>query len=147
MTVQFRNVDAQWTDPIETWPYEALVTTIERGLVSDWQPIFRDIEKNPWGRTARRLEKYLGYSEHAAEVRLFGAALKRARELQWEKEKDEVAKRIRTAIERSGVSAAEFSQRVGTSPSRLSTYVSGQVVPSATMLVRIESQASEDTSS
>lgn len=142
MTVQFRNVDAEWTDPVETWPYEALVTTIERGLVSDWQPIFREINARPWGKTARRLESYLGYSEHRAEVRLFGAALERARELQREREKDEVVKRIRAAIEKSGVSAAEFSKRVGTSASRLSTYLSGQVVPSASMLIRIESAGS-----
>jgi transcriptional regulator with XRE-family HTH domain len=36
------------------------------------------------------------------------------------------------------VRAAEFAKNIGTSASRLSTYASGQVVPSATMLVRIE---------
>jgi DNA-binding transcriptional regulator YiaG len=147
VSVRFRNVDADWADPIETWPYEALVTTIERGLVPDWQPIFQDIENNPWGRTARRLEAYLGYSDHVAEVRLFGAALERARARQLEAEKEEVAKRVRSAIEHSGLSQAEFSKRIGTSPSRLSTYASGQVVPQATMLVRIENEASKQPAS
>lgn len=39
MALQFRNVDASPKDPVGTWPYEALVAAIERGLVPDWQPI------------------------------------------------------------------------------------------------------------
>lgn len=35
MPIAFRNVDASPTDDIRTWPYEALVTVIDRGLVAD----------------------------------------------------------------------------------------------------------------
>jgi transcriptional regulator with XRE-family HTH domain len=44
---------------------------------------------------------------------------------------------IREAIQRSGLSQAEFASRIGTSPSRLSTYASGKVTPSATLMLRI----------
>jgi DNA-binding transcriptional regulator YiaG len=138
MPVVFRNVDARWEDPVTTWPYEALVTTLERGLVSDWQPVLREIAAHPWGKTARRVEKYLSYSEPEGLNIFFAAALQRARDNADRAERDEVAIRVRAAIARSGLTAAEFAKNIGTSASRLSTYASGQVVPSATMLVRIE---------
>ena len=33
MPVAFRNVDASPTDDVRTWPYEALVAVIDRGLI------------------------------------------------------------------------------------------------------------------
>ena len=50
MPVEFRNVDASPEDDVRTWPYEALVTVIDRGLVADWQPIFAEVRRSPWGR-------------------------------------------------------------------------------------------------
>jgi DNA-binding transcriptional regulator YiaG len=145
MPVVFRNVDARWEEPVTTWPYEALVTTLERGLVSDWQPVLREIASHPWGKTARRVEKYLSYSEPVGLNIFFAAALQRARDNAERAERDEVASQVRDAIARSGLTAAEFAKNIGTSASRLSTYASGQVVPSATLLLRIESQASPST--
>lgn len=49
-----------------------------------------------------------------------------------------MAARVRAAVDRSGLTNAQFAALVGTSASRLSTYLSGQVTPSAAMLVRIE---------
>jgi DNA-binding transcriptional regulator YiaG len=138
MPVVFRNVDARWEDPVVTWPYEALVTTLERGLVSDWQPVLREMKTNPWGKTARRVEKYLSYQEREGLNVFFAAALQRARGNAETTEREQVALRVREAISRSGLTAAEFAKNIGTSASRLSTYASGQVVPSASMLVRIE---------
>jgi hypothetical protein len=140
MPVVFRNVDAKWEDPVDTWPYEALVTTLERGLVSDWQPVLKEVQAHPWGKTARRMENYLSYQEPRGLNVFFAAALERCRENAEASEVEEVARRVRDAIERSGVTAAYFAQSIGTSASRLSTYATGKVVPSATMLVRIESQ-------
>lgn len=45
---------------------------------------------------------------------------------------------MRAAVEHSGLTNAEFAALVGTSASRLSTYLSGKVTPSAALLVRIE---------
>jgi transcriptional regulator with XRE-family HTH domain len=41
----------------------------------------------------------------------------------------------------SRLSRAEFASRIGTSPSRLSTYVTGKVTPSAALLVRMRRTA------
>jgi hypothetical protein len=141
VNVAFRNVDARPSDPVATWPYEALVTAIDRGLVSDWQPIFAEIRRLPWGPTARRVERYLSYRESDGVSTLFGLAIERARRDAESAERDAVARRVSAAIARSGLTADAFARLVGTSPSRLSTYVNGRVVPSATLMARIESVA------
>ena len=50
----------------------------------------------------------------------------------------EVAGRVRAAVARSRLTNRDFAQLIGTSASRLSTYLNGKVTPSAAMLVRIE---------
>lgn len=49
-----------------------------------------------------------------------------------------VPRRIREAIGRSGRSLRSIADDIGTSPSRLSTYATGKVQPSAAMLIAIE---------
>lgn len=79
MTVSFRNVDADPGDDVQTWPYEASVTVIDRGLVPDWQPVFSEIRRSPWGPVARRVERYLAYREPDPVGTLFRLAIDRAR--------------------------------------------------------------------
>lgn len=145
MALTFRNVDASPTDPVATWPYEALVAALERGLVSDWQPIFAEIRRQPWGSVARRIESYLSYERLPGVAVLFELAIERARMRAEEAERAEVAQRVRAAIAASGMTAAQFAETVGTSASRLSTYANGKVSPSAAMLVRIERAAGAST--
>ena len=52
------------------------------------------------------------------------------------------AARVRAAVDRSGLTNAQFAELVGTSASRLSTYLSGKVTPSAALLLRMERAAS-----
>ena len=141
MAVQFRNLTTTWHDPIDQWPYEAVVTTIERGLVADWQPIVKDIRMRPFGRIASYVAHYAKAPDDDAAAAFFSEALRRARADQEDSERDEVIKRIRLAIESSELSQGDFAKVIGTSASRLSTYLSGAVTPSATMLIRIENVA------
>lgn len=138
MSISFRNVDADPSDEVGTWPYEALVTTIDRGLVADWQPLFVEMRRSPWGPVARRIERYLSYREPDGVSALFRLAVDEARRRNELSNKAEVAARIRGAVERTGLTAAEAAKLAGTSASRLSTYMNGSVTPSAAMLVRIE---------
>ncbi|MEZ5171118.1 MAG: helix-turn-helix transcriptional regulator [Acidimicrobiia bacterium] len=138
MPVRFRNVDASPDDDVGTWPYEALVTVIDRGLVPDWQPILAEIRRSPWGPVARRVERYLSYRDPDGVGTFFELAIDRARADADDAARAEVATRVRDAVARSGLTSAQFAQLVGTSASRLSTYSSGTVTPSAAMLVRIE---------
>lgn len=138
MPVTFRNVDASPADDVRTWPFEALVTVVDNGLVSDWQPILAEIRRSPWGNVARRVERYLGYRHPDGASTFFALAIEHARLEADLADRNQVAERLRSAASRSGLSNAELARRVGTSASRLSTYLSGKVIPSAAMLVRIE---------
>jgi len=138
MPVSFRNVDASPEDDVRSWPYEALITAIDRGLVSDWRPIFAELRRSPWGRVARRVEHYLSYRENDGVSTLFSLAIERARADADNADRADVAMRVREAVARSGLTKSEFARLVGTSPSRMSTYLNGKVTPSASMLVRIE---------
>ena len=139
--LRFRNVDAEPTDDVRTWPYEALVTAIDRGLVPDWRPIFAEVRRSPWGSVARRVGRYLEYREPDGVGTLFALAIERARADAELADRADAAARVRAAVERAGVTKAEFAALVGTSASRLSTYLNGKVVPSAALLVRIERTA------
>ncbi len=138
MAVGFRNLTVSWSDPFDLWPYEAVVTTIERGLVSDWRPIIKDLRERPFGRIASYVEHYVKNPDDEAAGALFAAALAKARKDREEAKREELAARVSRAISASGVSTTEFASRVGTSASRLSTYANGHVMPSAALLVRKE---------
>ena len=137
MALNFRNVNASPSDPVATWPYEALVTAIEQGLVPDLRPIFDELKVDPWGPVSRKIQRYLEYAPRDGVTVLFRLAIDRARDNAEARERALVAARVRGAIEASGVTAGQFAERVGTSASRLSTYARGTVTPSAHMLIRI----------
>jgi hypothetical protein len=141
MSVTFRNVDASPTDDVGTWPYEALVTVIDRGLVHVWQPIFAELRRSPWGKVARRVEQYLSHRDSDGVTALFALAIERARVDAKQADRAEVAARVRDSVAASGLTKSAFARIVGTSASRLSTYLSGKVTPSAAMLVRIDRAA------
>jgi DNA-binding transcriptional regulator YiaG len=137
VTVQFRNVNVGGDD-LETWPYEAIVTLVERGTIGDWARLGRAIRASPWGPVARQVEEYLAYSDEPGVAALLSRRIAQAREEQARQERDEVATRVRQLVGRSGLSRAQFAERIGTSRPRLSTYCSGTVTPSAALLVRME---------
>lgn len=143
MSLQFRNVDADPAGPVEQWPYEALVTAIERGTISDWARITKQISISPWGPVARQVEEYLSYDSPYGVAPLLQRAIARARRDAESRERREVAAEIRNHVGRSGLTQAEFAARVGTSRSRLSTYCTGSVMPSAALMARMRRVAEQ----
>lgn len=137
MPLTFRNLDVKPTDPVRAWPTEAIQTALERGDLDDWRRIAAEIDREPWGTTTRQVEEVLGYSRPYGVAELMEHVIARARERRASREREIVAEEIRRAISRSGLSRAELASRLGTSSSRLSTYASGKVVPSATFMVRL----------
>ena len=137
----FRNIDASPADPVESWPYEGLVTAMERGYLSDWKRIAAAIRAAPWGLTARSVLGYAEYGEESGVAALLSETVRRARAHQEAEERQEVAVAVRSAITESELTGKLFAVEVGTSASRLSTYATGQVQPSAAMLIRIQSTA------
>lgn len=137
MSLAFRNVTADPAEPVASWPYEALVTAIERGLVADWARITAEIGREPWGAVARQVEEYLSYERPYGVAPLLDRAIARSRAAAEEGERAAVAADVRDLVRRSGLDREEFARRVGTSRSRLSTYAGGSVTPSAALVERM----------
>lgn len=137
MTVSFRNVDVDPGSPVETWPYEAIVTLIERGGIRDWVLLTRAFDRDPWGVVARQVEEYLSYESPHGVGPLLERAIARSRREAEQRERSEVADEVRELVAASGLTTAELASRIGTSRSRLSTYRSGTVTPSAAMMARL----------
>jgi DNA-binding transcriptional regulator YiaG len=136
--LRFRNVDAAPTDPVETWPFEGVLTAVERGTLVDWRRLLDSVRRDPWGPVARQLEQALVVAQPYGTTALLERAIRRAREQAVNAERVEVARRVRAALEASGLDRAAFAEHLGTSTSRLSTYLTGRVAPSSTLLVRME---------
>jgi ribosome-binding protein aMBF1 (putative translation factor) len=133
----FRNLTLDPSAPVSEWPTEAVQTALERGDLADWCRLAAEVRRRPWGRTARQIEEALGCSRPYGVAEVMETVIARARKRAERSEREEVAAEIRRAVEQSGLTRAEFAARIGTSASRLSTYIAGKVVPSATMMVRI----------
>lgn len=140
-TLRFRNVAASPDDPVETWPAEALQTALSRGQLSDWRRIARAIRDDPWGPTARGVEEILTYDRPYGVSASMERIIADARARSDAAARREVADELRALIRRSGLNQGEFAARLGTSASRLSTYASGSVTPSAAFLVRARNLA------
>jgi hypothetical protein len=144
--LSFRNVDADPADPVETWPYETLVTALERGMIVDWARINRAIVNDPWGPVARDVEASLSYADSEAGVSgLMRELVARARRTAEADERQAVADEVGELLGQSGLSRAAFASSIGSSGSRLSTYVNAKVTPSAALMLRMRRVADRQT--
>jgi ribosome-binding protein aMBF1 (putative translation factor) len=137
IALAFRNLTIDPAEPVANWPAEAVQAALERGDLADWHRLAAEVARQPWGRTARTLEEVLSYSRPYGVAEAMEAVIARARARAERREREAVAAEIRQAVDRSGLTRAELASRLGTSASRLSTYATGKVVPSATFMVRI----------
>jgi hypothetical protein len=137
-TLKFRNLDVRPSDPVELWPPEAIQAVLERGSISDYRRVMAAIRLEPWGAVARTVEHVLTYSQPYGSAALFTHGLQSVRNRAEAAEKAEVAWRLATILAATQLTQAEFASRMGTSASRMSTYLKATVTPSATLLVRGE---------
>lgn len=137
----FRNVNASPDDPVEEWPLEAIQTALERGSLKHWRRLGAAINAHPWGPVARDVEDVLAYSRPYGVAKLMERVIDEARNSAEAAERATVASEVRQLIEQSGLSRSDFASRIGTSTSRLSTYATGKVVPSAALLLRMRATA------
>jgi DNA-binding transcriptional regulator YiaG len=136
-TLKFRNIDASPDDPVETWPFEGILAAVERGALPDWRRLAAAIRADPWGPVAHQVLEAVHLSHPYGTTELLEGVVARARQLAADSERADVASEVRGLVARSGLSKHDFAERIGTSRSRLSTYMSGKVVPSATLMVRM----------
>jgi DNA-binding transcriptional regulator YiaG len=109
---------------------------LERGGLAEWRLLVEAVGADPWGRTARQIEEVLDHSRPFGTAELLERAIEAARARTAAEERAAVAAELRELVRRSGLLQADFARRLGTSASRMSSYVNGAVVPSATLMVR-----------
>lgn len=143
MALAFRNLTISPDDPVADWPTEAVQTALERGDLADWRRIVAELKRAPWGRTARQVEEVLSHSRPYGIADTMTVVLDRIRADTERREREEIAAEVNSVIARSGLSRAEFAAHIGTSASRLSTYATGTVTPSATLLLRMRRVAEQ----
>ena len=100
------------------------------------------IRADPWGPVAQQVLEAVRLSRPYGTTELLEGVVKRAREMAAASERAAVAAEVRSLVSVSGLSEQDFAARLGTSRSRLSTYMSGKVVPSAALVVRMRRVAS-----
>jgi DNA-binding transcriptional regulator YiaG len=139
--LKFRNIDTSPDDPVETWPFEGILAAVERGTLPDWRRLAAAIRADPWGLVAQQVLEAIRLSHPYGTTELLEGVVTRARELAIDSEREEVASEVRHLVARSGLPTQDFAERIGTSRSRLSTYMSGKVVPSAALIIRMRRAA------
>ncbi len=142
-TLKFRNITASVDDPVETWPFEGILTAVERGTLPDWRRLAAAIRADPWGPVAQQVLEAVELSRPYGTAELLTTIVERARQHAAAAERDQVADDIRGFVARSGLTQQDFALRIGTSRSRLSTYMSGKVMPAASLMIRMRRVAAQ----
>jgi DNA-binding transcriptional regulator YiaG len=137
MTMQFRNLDFDTTQPVDQWPAEAIETVMDRGSLSDWRQLAEAIRGNPWGAAARTTEIVAGWGEHYGVDALMLGVIRRARESVTLEGRAEYAAQIRAWRTQTGMTLRQFARAAGTSASRLSDYENAKVAPTTDVLGRL----------
>jgi DNA-binding transcriptional regulator YiaG len=135
--LKFRNITASVDDPVETWPFEGILAAVERGTLPDWRRLADAVRADPWGPVAQQILEAIELSRPYGTSELLTTVIARARRETADAEREQVAGEIRDLVARSGLSQQDFALRLGTSRPRLSTYMSGKVTPSASLMIRI----------
>jgi len=141
--LKFRNLTASPDDPVETWPFEGILAAVERGTLPDWRRLAKVIQADPWGPVAQQVLDAVRLARPYGTAELLEGVVDRARKLAADSERSEVAAEVRRLVGDAGLSQHDFANRIGTSRSRLSTYMSGRVVPSAALMVRMRRVADD----
>lgn len=116
---------------------EQLAGLVASADIATWAPYVAAIVVAPWGPYVAEIISLAKRSGDAATTAFVERLVQVARDIVERRERRQVAEQVRRLVQTTGLPQREFAARIGTSPSRLSTYVSGKVTPSAAMLLRI----------
>lgn len=132
--LRFRNLNTTQDDPVISWGTEGILTAMERGNLRHW---FKILESADDPAVLSQIEEALTLCSSVAVRNWFKLKLRRRSATP----NQLVAERLSIALALSGFNQQEFANQLGTSASRLSSYLSGTTVPSAAFLLRAEQQA------
>ena len=114
-----------------------LLGVVDGGTVLEWRHHFAVIAVNPWSPYSRHLVDLAQQAARPQVVAVIDRFTEVCREHNKEREREQVAREVRRIVYASGTTQRDFAHWIGTSPSRLSTYISGTVTPSATLMLRM----------
>lgn len=116
---------------------DQLLDLVHHGNARRWRAALLPLIESPWGPYGEHVVKLCKEADLAAVGDVLQECRKVYQHRQEQRERDAIAREIRRLVAISGLTQRQFASQIGTSPSRLSTYVNGRVVPSAAMLLRI----------
>ncbi len=116
---------------------DQLMDLIQHGNARRWRAALLPLIESPWGPYGEHVVRLAKDAGHDVTAELLQDCRKVFRTRQEQRERDAIAREIRRLVAISGLTQRQFAAQIGTSPSRLSTYVNGRVIPSAAMLLRI----------
>ena len=137
MPLKFRNIDATPEDPVEAWGFEGMLAAIDRGYAADWRKLIAAIIANP------ALRPVFKEAREAAESRATVALLDAALEREERTPSEQALARLRSAYRGTRMTQAELASHLGTSRTRLNSYLTGKVTPAMDVLVAIEDIAEQ----
>ena len=129
-------IDADEFLPVVT-THAQLLGVIEDGSVLEWRHHLSMIVVSPWSPYARHLIDLSETIDRPQAAALIEQFTEVCRDRNKEHEREQVAEEVRRLVSASGITQRQFAKWVGTSPSRLSSYVSGSVTPSASLMLRM----------
>ncbi|MBM7520322.1 helix-turn-helix domain-containing protein [Nocardioides nitrophenolicus] len=115
----------------------ALVAFARGGSVAAGRRALGRLAAEPWGPLAEELVE----GADAADLEIVETLVGWSREWRTDQDRRLVGRQVQRLVALSGVTQRQFAARIGTSPSRLSSYVTGSVTPSATLLLRMQRSA------
>ena len=116
---------------------EQLMDLVHHGNARRWRAALLPLIESPWGPYGEHIVALTKEAELDVITEVLQECRKVYRHRQEQRERDAIAREIRRLVAISGLTQRQFAAQIGTSPSRLSTYVNGRVIPSAAMLLRI----------
>jgi hypothetical protein len=132
--LKFRNITASPDDSVDRWGVEGLLIAIERGTAPDWSKVIKStLASGPQSELRKDLDEALSLAEGGGKAAIELVLLREE-----ESPEKRVQRRIRVAFLMADMTFTEFAAQVGTSRSRMSTYLSGKTMPLAHVLEKME---------
>jgi DNA-binding transcriptional regulator YiaG len=134
-------IDSTRPDPIPSTA-QHFRAVVEQHGVNGWRGLLANVPAHPWGPAVAQLEALAAEADLPDALLAIQECSRIYRKRMEDDERLAVAREIRRLVRKSGCTQRMFATYVGTSASRMSTYVNGIVVPSSTMLLRMQKMAS-----
>lgn len=124
--------------PVEFWPTAAIAAAVKSGDIAVWQRFVVALKRDPYGRTARQVEEVLATVSSPGITKALAEVLARSRAHLEADERAVVGAQVRALLDRSGLGTREFASRIGVSSDQLTSYLDGEISPSAAQMVRMQ---------